>query len=88
MKNKVIIVSGDVRNKGYRFTAMQKAYQFDIRGYIKRVHEGGFFIEAEGEDENLTQFIEWCKKGPIGSKVEKVEVTDGEMKSFKSFDMR
>jgi acylphosphatase len=67
---------------------MQKAYEFGIRGYIQNRKEGSLYIEAEGEEEQLDKFIEWCKKGPMGSKVEEVTTEEGEIRNFTSFDIK
>jgi acylphosphatase len=88
MKNVVIIIHGKVRHKGFRFAAMQKAYQLNVRGFIKNQADSSLYVEAEGEESNLDTFIEWCKVGPIGAQVTTVDVTEGSMKDFKGFDMK
>jgi acylphosphatase len=88
MKSAVIIVSGKVQHKGFRFTAMQVAYQRGIRGFIKNDRGGTLYIEAEGEDEQLDGFIEWCRHGSIWSTVTDIEVKEGEFQGFTSFDIR
>jgi acylphosphatase len=87
MKCKEITVSGDVKNKGYRFAAMQKAYQLGVRGTVKKNRDGTIFIEAEGDDANLESFISWCNVGPLGAKVEQLDINEVPVKNFKGFDM-
>jgi acylphosphatase len=88
MKCIKIFVSGQVQHRGFRFFAMQLAYQLGVRGYIHNKKDGSLYIEAEGEEDQLNNFLEWCKKGPMGCKVEKVVTEDGEIKNFTSFDMK
>jgi acylphosphatase len=88
MKCVQIHIYGRVQHKGFRFLAMQKAYQYGIRGYIQNRKDGSLYIEAEGEEEQLNEFMEWCKKGPMGSTVEEVKAEDGEIKNYKSFDIK
>ena len=45
------------------------------------------YIEAEGEDEQMDFFVQWCHRGPLGAKVANVEITKGELKNFKAFDI-
>jgi acylphosphatase len=83
-----IRIYGRVQHKGFRFIAMQKAYQDGIRGFIQNKKDGSLYLEAEGEDEKLNVFLEWCKKGPMGAIVDEVTVEEGEMKNFTSFDIK
>ena len=88
MKCVHVHISGQVQHKGFRFFAMQVAYQFGIRGYIQNRKDGSLYLEAEGEEEQLNQFLEKCKKGPMGSIVEKVTTEEGEIKNYTSFDIK
>ena len=88
MKSVYINIFGQVHHKGFRFYAMQTAYRFGIKGFAHNKKDGSLYIEAEGEEENLTEFIEWCKKGPIGAKVENVTTEEGEIKNYTSFDIK
>ncbi|MEA3445582.1 MAG: acylphosphatase, partial [Bacteroidota bacterium] len=62
-----IEVRGNVYKVGFRFLAMSKAYEIDIRGFVRYEFDGSLYIEAEGEERNLNTFVEWCKQGPPGS---------------------
>ena len=88
MKGVIIRVYGRVHHVGYRFTAMQIAYQFGIKGFVENKKDGSLYIEAEGEEGQLNKFLEWCKKGPMGSTVENITTEDAEIKNFKSFDIK
>lgn len=83
-----IYVNGRVQHIGFRFFSMQKAYQYGVRGYIQNRKDGSLYIEAEGEEDQLNAFLEWCKKGPMGSKVEEVTTEEGEIKNYTSFDIK
>ena len=88
MKCLHINIYGQVQHKGFRFFAMQIAYQLGIRGFIQNRKDGSLYIESEGEEEQLNVFLESVKRGPIGSKVEKVTTEEGEIKNFVSFDIK
>ena len=88
MKCVHIHIYGRVQHKGFRFLAMQKAYQYGVMGYIQNRKDSSLYIEAEGEEEQLNEFLEWCKKGPMGSTVEEVTTDEGEIKNFTSFDIK
>lgn len=72
---------------GYRFTAMEMAYRYGIRGFVKNKGSDSVYIDAEGNRENLENFLLWCKKGPMGAKVEKVAYNEAPLYHFKSFEI-
>lgn len=88
IKNLQIRVRGKVQKVGFRFTCMEIAYRFNIRGYVKNLTDGSVYVEAEGEEQDIEHFMSWCKKGPLWSKVVEVIVEEGVPKGFKSFDIR
>ena len=86
VKHLDIFVFGSVQGVFFRSAAKQIADNLGIKGYTK--NEGKFvFIEAEGTEEDLDNFIEWCHSGTDLSKVEKVEFKEGRLKSFNSFNI-
>jgi acylphosphatase len=88
MKCLQIHIYGRVQHKGFRFVAMQKAYQTGIRGYIQNKKDGSLYVEAEGEEVQLKGFLEWCKKGPMGAVVDEVTSEEGEIKNYSAFDIK
>ena len=49
------------------------------------IADGSVSIEAEGEEENLQQFVEWCKRGPKFAQVDRCEVKEGGSRNLKGF---
>ncbi|MDB5200262.1 MAG: acylphosphatase [Chitinophagaceae bacterium] len=66
-----LLVKGDVQGVFYRATAKKVADKFNITGWVKNTKDGDVEVIATGGEEQLQQFINWCKKGP-----EKAQVTD------------
>jgi acylphosphatase len=87
MRNVRIKIYGRVQRIGFRFSSMQAAYKFGIRGFVQNAEDGSVYIEAEGSEECVNNFIEWCKVGPLGAKVEKLLLEEGEIKNYSSFDI-
>jgi acylphosphatase len=83
-----IHIFGKVQHVGFRFIAMQIAYQRGIRGFIQNKKDGSLYLEAEGEEGQLNAFLEWCEKGPMGSTVKEVTSEEGEIRNFTSFDIK
>ncbi len=85
MKHLKIKVFGKVQGVYYRATAVEKAKQYGIRGFVRNELDGSVYIEAEGDEVNLHLYVEWCRTGSALAVVEKLEVEEGELKPYKSF---
>lgn len=83
-----IIVHGQVQKVGFRFHANLQAIRSNLRGFVRNEPDGSVYIEAEGEEENLRQFIAWCQEGPRNSYVEKVDVKKGPVSGYAEFVIR
>lgn len=86
--HKNITIRGRVQNVGYRYSALQTALKFNISGYVKNQYNGTVYIEAEGEEINIENFINWCKKGSKYSFITDVEISEGSIKNHSSFHIK
>ena len=71
-----INISGKVQGVFFRASAKEKADALKIVGWIKNVADGSVQIVAQGHDESVRSFIEWCHHGPKGAIVSAVNVTE------------
>ena len=85
MKHLSIHVSGKVQGVFFRASTKGKAEELNIKGNVRNNADGSVSIEAEGEEENLQQFVEWCKQGPKFAHVEHCEVKEGGSRNLKGF---
>jgi acylphosphatase len=79
-----ITISGKVQHTGFRLYALWGASEYNINGSVKEQSEQ-IVIDAEGEELSLGSFIEWCKKGPAGSKVHAVSTADKPLYGYTEF---
>ncbi len=54
-----IILKGNFQQSGLRFHAFQAAHDCSIRGQVTE-RNGNIIIEAEGDENDLEKFLEWC----------------------------
>jgi acylphosphatase len=87
MKNVKIKVFGRVQRIGFRFSAMQTAYKYGVKGIVQNSDDGSVYMEAEGEDKDVDLFVAWCRRGPVGAKVDEIRVEDGEVRNYSSFEI-
>jgi acylphosphatase len=80
-----ILVKGKVQGVFFRAYTKQKAEELGLRGFVKNNMDGSVYIETEGEENVLREFISWCRKGSPRSKVESVESTTSALVNFSSF---
>jgi acylphosphatase len=88
MKHYDIRIYGRVQGVGFRSAALVEAKIMRLFGFAKNDSDGSVVIEAEGDEKKLEEFLEWCRLGPLWSKVEKVEFKiKTELKNFKIFEI-
>lgn len=88
MKHYELIVRVFRLNGGFRFPVMERACKNDIKGYVSRSGDNRYRIEAEGEEDTLSNFIEFCRKGPVGTPVQSLEINEGSVVGYDSFDIK
>ena len=87
MKHLRLRIYGRVQRIGFRFHSMQTAYKYNVTGLVRNMSDGSVYIEAEGENGNIDRFVDWCRIGPLGAKIEKFLMEEGEVKNYTSFDI-
>lgn len=88
MKHLNINVSGRVQGIGFRKSVANHARYLGIKGYVKNLNDGSVFIEAEGDQIPLAQFVKWCRNGTDYSQIEHLNIEEDLLIGFKSFDVR
>ena len=87
MRRAEILVSGRVQGVLYRYHTELKADEFHLSGTVRNLRDGRVEIICEGAEEDIKKLIEWCKRGPEGAVVGRVEVAwkeyAGEFKRFR-----
>jgi acylphosphatase len=81
-----IEVYGIVQGVFFRSGTEEKAFNLGITGWVKNRRDGSVEILAEGEKDSLEALLSWCRKGPQGSRVDRVEHSWDDFKGqFSSF---
>lgn len=89
MKHLKLIITGRVQGVGFRSETVEMAKSLGITGYVRNEEDGSVAVEAEGTNTDLEILRDWCKKGPEGSDVEKLEEKwSDEFKDYLDFKVR
>jgi len=85
MKTIKIIISGTVQGVFFRRFVKDSADKLKVRGFVRNLDNGDLEIIAEGENKNVDEFLNKCKKGPPHSDVKNLTITKMNHQGFDSF---
>lgn len=89
MKRIKLKIEGKVQGVFFRETTKKVADELGIKGYVKNLDDGSVEIVAEGRENDLLTFIDFCKIGPKLARVKKAKIIWDEFKNeFNKFDIR
>lgn len=83
-----ITIKGKVQRVSYRFWVHAQAMKCNLTGYVRNLHTGDVFIEAEGEEEDINKLIDQCYVGSPLSEVKEVNAIESELKHFETFEIK
>lgn len=69
-----IVIKGKVQGIFFRAEAQNLAQKLHITGWIRNNPDGSVEALAQGNPDPLAQFLEWCKQGPSGARIENVHI--------------
>ena len=88
-KRLTVKIYGFVQGIFFRYGAKVEAEKRGIKGFARNEDDGSVYIEAEGDEKDLSLFLEWCRKGPPLAQVQRVDSQfENELKGFKDFDIK
>lgn len=82
-----VIITGSVQGVFFRQTAKKIAEGLNLVGFAQNKEDGSVYLEVEGNEENLNQFLQWCRVGPKDARVENIEAEEQPLKNFKKFEI-
>ena len=84
-----LLIGGRVQGVCYRVAAREEACKRGLTGWVKNLRDGNVEIAAEGLEEQLADFAEWCRSGPPLAKVADVKAQYSEASGeWTTFDVR
>jgi acylphosphatase len=57
----------------FRAEARARAEALGVAGWIRNADDGTVEAVFEGEDDQVSSLVEWCRHGPAGARVDEVE---------------
>lgn len=68
-----VIVHGYVQGVFFRASTQEMAHRYGLSGWVRNVPDGTVEAVFEGPIEQLRNAVEWCRQGPRGAQVTRVE---------------
>jgi acylphosphatase len=88
MRRVHVLIYGTVQGVFFRRDISLLAENLHVKGFVMNVNDG---VEAvfEGTDDSVEKMLEFCRKGPSGAVVSKVDVKQEKYKAeFPNFEVR
>lgn len=66
------LIQGRVQGVGFRWFVQREASELDLRGWVRNTDDGDVEIVASGAQEDLAELRASLRRGPRGSRVDRV----------------
>ena len=73
MKRLTLKIRGEVQGVYFRESVVEIAKELDLVGWVRNDKDGAVSVVAEGEENKLTELLNYCGEGPKLSVVEDVK---------------
>ena len=80
-----VIVQGHVQGVFFRDTARRRADAAGVAGWIRNNRDGTVEAVFEGEAAAVARLVSFCRDGPRGARVERVDVSAEEPEGLDGF---
>jgi acylphosphatase len=66
------LIQGRVQGVGFRWFVHREASQLDLRGWVRNTEDGEVEVLASGEEAKLAELSASLRRGPRGSRVDRL----------------
>lgn len=82
-------VAGRVQGVGFRWHVRREALRYRVSGWVRNLPDGDVEVAAEGRGDDLEALIEAVRRGPSGSRVDRLDRTELESpQGYEGFEVR
>ena len=69
-----VVVHGFVHGVFFRDTVQRRAHSAGVAGWVRNNRDGTVEAVFEGEPERVERLVAFCREGPRGARVDRLEV--------------
>lgn len=82
------IVHGLVQGVFFRDTTRRQATAHGLGGWVRNLPDGTVEVVFEGDPEAVEALLSFCREGPRGARVDRVEISEQEPEGLIAFEVR
>lgn len=82
-----VIVHGRVQGVFFRDTTRRRAVSRSVGGWVRNRPDGTVEAVFEGEPGAVEAMVDFCRRGPRGALVQRVEVSEEDFEGLKGFEV-
>jgi acylphosphatase len=68
-----VVVHGRVQGVGFRYAVVDRARLLGLGGWVRNRPDGTVEAAFEGPHERVRSIVDWCRRGPRGARVDRLE---------------
>ena len=76
MQRRHVVIYGFVQGVGFRFHVERAANSRGVAGWVRNRADGAVEAVFEGESEDVEALVDFCRRGPRGAQVDRVDVEE------------
>lgn len=80
-----VLVTGLVQGVGFRYAVVQRAHTRGVRGWVRNTASGQVEAVFEGNAEAVEGMVDFCRRGPLGARVDDVGVSNEDPRGESGF---
>ncbi|PIP13555.1 MAG: acylphosphatase [bacterium (Candidatus Stahlbacteria) CG23_combo_of_CG06-09_8_20_14_all_34_7] len=88
MKTIEIIIRGYVQGIGFRYFVLERANRTNVKGFVSNLSNGDVLIMAQGDEEQLEDFLERVKTEHSYASIESIKISNAEEEVFNEFKIK
>lgn len=83
-----VLLEGRVQGVGFRWHARLEARALEVQGWVRNLEDGGVEAHVEGHPDRVEELLGWLEMGPVGARVDRVDVRLAEVEGLLRFEIR
>ena len=88
LERRHLIIYGFVQGVGFRFAVERAARSRGLSGWVRNRPDGAVEAVFEGERQDVEALVAFCRQGPRGADVERVDVRSESPEGLAGFEIR
>lgn len=76
MKALHLTIYGRVQGVWFRASTREQAQILGVSGWVRNKADGAVEVFTQGSQQSVDRLLQWCRQGPPGAYVERVDVED------------